>query len=272
MSFENVDTQGSAPTTSDPTIQDSNVAPSTTPTAPVAAPAQPQSTSTDGMVPSYRIRETREQVARQLSEQWQQREAAYSARMEAMQRQLQALVGVTPQGDPEVNAIRSQFAKLYPGLAQLEQRAQDIAGLLERGQDLNAQTEHYWTSYGRQTMDRLYSKAQEALGSPLSPQGKRALHAAFSGYVASDPEVMQRYTSDPTLVDEFMRDWTSSFIDPVRRAQAAAAQTQTAATARTFPQDSPSGAPQMSPAPKPASLDERAAMAWAHFSNPNRNG
>jgi hypothetical protein len=273
MSFENIDTSVS----NTPADASTSATPSpATPENPNAGlPATPNqapqmgapSTPNEGRVPSYRIRETREQVARQMQAQWQQREAEYQSRFDAMQKQLQALVGVTPQGDPEVEQIRQRFSQLYPGLSALEQRAQQLQELVSRSSDLEAQNQHYWTSYGRQTMDRLYSKAGEALGGQLNDSGKRALHAAFVGYIQSDPELTQRYTQDPSVVDEFVQMWQSSFIDPVRRTAAAGVQQATNPAQRILPQDAPSGMPQASPAPRLGNLDDRAAAAWASWTN-----
>lgn len=274
MSFDNIDTNVSntpadasvSATPSPATPENPNAAPTATPQgAPTGG--TPQGNPGEGMVPSYRLRETREQVTRQLQSQWQQREQDYQSRLDAMQRQLQALVGVTPQEDPQVDAVRQQFAKLYPGLSQLEERAKQLQDLVSRSQDLEAQNQHYWTSYGRQTMDRLYSKAGEALGGQLSDAGKRALHSAFVGYVQSDPELTQRYASDPTVVDEFVQLWQSNFIDPVRRTATATVQSQTNPAARVLPQDTPSGPPQATPAPRLNGLDERANAAWAAWTN-----
>lgn len=229
-------------------------------TAPVAAPT-PQP-SNEGMVPSYRIRETREAAIREANEQFARREAEYTARLEAVQRQLHAVVGVTPPADPEIAVVRDQFSKLYPGLSKIEERAEQLLGVLERSGDLEAQTNHYWQSYGRQTMGRLFERAQESLGTPLTEEGKRQLHAAFTGYVSSSPELTGRYANDPTLVDDFWKAFTSSFIDPSRRVASAAVVDRTGAP---LPSDTPSGAPRVSALPKLNNMDERAAQGWASY-------
>lgn len=240
-----------------------------TPAAPVAA-ATPQATPApgpttspgDGWVPSYRIRETREAALREAQESWAEREAAYQAHLQQIQSQLHALVGVAPPQNPEIDAVRQQFAQLYPGLAAMEDRAQDLMGILERAGDLESQNQHYWQSYGRQSMDRLFEHASQSLGAPLTDEGKRALHSAFVGYVSSSPETTARYANDPTLVQDFWKAFTSNFIDPARRVASA---TVTGRAAAALPQDTPSGAPQVPGAPKPANLDDRAAQGWALY-------
>ena len=248
--------------TPDTAISTPYVAPSTTPTATTPASIQ-QAPDGGAMVPSYRLREVRETALRDAQTQWAQREAAYAAQLEQVQNQLYALVGVTPQEDPNVAGIRQQFGQLYPGLSRLEERAADLLGVIERSADQETQQRHYWQSYGRQSMDRLYSLAEQTLGGNLSDDGRRALHASFLGYVSSSPDLTERYTSDPTLVDEFWRGFSSSLIDPVRRT--AAASMQQTAYPRYLPQDTPSGAPRTTPVPQPANLDERLTNAWAAY-------
>lgn len=244
-------------------------APAATPQAtPVAAtPATPQAPATgaapEGFVPSYRLRETREAAVREAQQQWATREAEIRGETERYKAQLHALVGATPSNqNPEVDAVRNQFSQLYPGLSKLEERAQQLQDMLERSGDLENQNAHYWQTYGRQTMDRLFSQAQESLGAPLTDEGKRQLHAAFTGFVQSSPELSSRYASDPSLVQEFWKQFTSSFIDPVRRTAAAAVVSRAPGA---LPQDTPGGAPRTSPVPALADMDERTAAAWTQY-------
>ena len=241
--------------------------------APVAATPQtgtPQAPATgapqgqEGWVPSYRLREAREAATRQAGEQYAQREAQQQARYAEMERKFNALAGITPPADPEVSQVRDQFGRLYPGLSKIEENADRLLGLMERAGDLESQNQHYWQTYGRQTVDRLFTSASTALGSPLSDEGKRALHSAFTGWVSSSPELTARYTNDPTIVDDFMRVFTSSFIDPARRAASAQVVDR---TGQLLPRDTPGGAPRATPAPTLQNLDERVAAGWAMFNH-----
>lgn len=234
---------------------------------PVATPPVTPGSATpipDGYVPSHRIRETREAAYRQARAEAAQEAAQYRAEAERYRAQLHSLVGVTPPANPEVETVRQQFAQLYPGLAKLESRYGDIEGFLAKAQDLETQNNHYWTSHGRQTMDRLFQHANEAYGAPLTDDGKRLLHSAFVGYIQSDPSIGERYANDPSLVDEFWRMYSSSFIDPARRA-ASATVAGRAAVGAALPQDTPSGALRPSPAPAHQSLDERMQAGWAQY-------
>lgn len=241
------------------------------PSAPAvpAAPATPQAVTpapTTGApedrsnwVPPHRLREARESTARQYQQQLAQREAELRAEAETYKRQLHSLVGVTPPQNPEVEQVRSQFASLYPGLAKMEEQAARLEQLLERSGDLESQNDHYWRSYGRQTVDKLFSKATESIGAPLSDEGKHLLHSAFVGWVQSTPERQDRYTNDPSIVEDFLKGFGSNFFDPIRRTATAGIPGRANVA---LPQDTPSGAPRVPGAPKPVDLDERVAMGW----------
>jgi hypothetical protein len=249
-------------------------APASTPAAPQspaasaqATPQAPASTSApDGFIPRYRYNEAsqRAEQAQAAVKQYETQMAQVKQELERYRSQVQALVGVTPQQNTEAEAIKSQFFQLFPWAKKLEERFGDFESLVDQTNDLKAQSDHYWTSYGKQTMDRLFSLADSSLGSPLTEEGKRQLHNSFVGFVQSSPELTARYANDPSIVEDFWKGFTSSFVDPARRASSANVQQRVGAVAR-LPQDSPSGAPQTTPAPKLNGLDERALAAWAEF-------
>lgn len=237
-------------------------APAVAATPPTAPAAPPTSGAPDGYVPSYRLRETREAVLREAQTAYAQREATHRAELDRIQTQLHALVGVQPPQNPQREAVRNQFGELYPGLSRLEARAQELEGLIERQGDLQAQNDHYWASYGRNTMDRLFSQAQESLGAPLTEEGKRQLHASFVGFVQSSPELTSRYSNDPSIVEDFWKQFTANFVEPARRIHAVA----TAGRAPgAIPQDLPGGAPRVGAAPTAQNLDERVAQGWQMY-------
>lgn len=265
MSDELVTSGGEGtPTPSPAAPAQPTAAPATAPAIP-SAPAAPATSGHEGMVPSYRLREAREAAERQAGERYAQREAAAQAKYADIERKFNALAGITPPPDPEIGQVRDQFGRLYPGLSKLEENAERLLQLAEKTGDLEAQNSHYWQSYGRQQVDRLYATAATALGAPLSEEGKRTLHASFTGWVSSSPELTQRYTSDPTIVDDFMKMFTSSFIDPARRAASATVMDR---TGQAIPRDTPGGVPRATPAPAFQSLDERVAAGWKQLNQP----
>lgn len=242
-----------------------------TPAAPaqsVATPQTPQSTATvddrANWVPPHRIRESREAGIREAQNQFAQREATIRAEAERYRTQVLALTGVTPPQNPEIQAVRDQFGNLYPGLSKLEEKAAQLEALLERAGDMNAQQDHYWQSYGRQTMDRVFDLAEKSLGSALSEEGKRQLHSSFIGFVQSSPELSARYANDPSIVTDFWNTFTNTFIEPARRV-ASATVAGRAAQVAGLPQDTPSGSVPTSKAPQFKSLDDRVNAGWAAY-------
>ena len=234
-----------------------------------ATGAVPGAPPQEGWVPSYRLREARESATRQAQTEFAQREAQLRAESDQYRQKLHALVGVTPPPDPKIDSVRQQFGQLYPGLSKIEERAEQIMSMLERAGDLESQSSHYWQTYGRQSMDRLFAHASESSGGPLTDEAKRVLHASFTGFVQSSPELTERYANDPTLVEDFWKVFSSSFVDPARRAVTATVAGR-AALGATIPQDTPGGVPRATPAPQHANLDERAANAWTQYQSTKR--
>ena len=248
-------------------------APTATPSAPVTPPqGGPQVPATGapgpGWVPSHRVRETREAAYREAQAHYEQQMQQIRQQYEQSQTQLRALVGVQPPQNPQVDLVRQQFSQLFPGLAQIEKRAAELEALVARAGDFEQQQSHYWQSYGRQTLDRLFSMAQETYGQPLNEEQKRGLHSGFLGFVQSSPEIAQRYETDPTLVEEYWKVFSSSFVDPARRAATA---TVVGRVPQGLPQDTPAGTPRPAPTPQPSGLDERAANAWAAYQHSQLN-
>lgn len=237
---------------------------------PSLAPAQgaPSPEDRHDWIPPHRWRE-REAAVKQAQADWAQREAAYQARMDQIQNQLHALVGVQPPQNPEVDAVRQQFGQLYPTLAKLEERGEDLMGLISEAENLKAGNQFLWDRHGAQTMDRVVEKTQAATGRPVSREMREQLHSLFLGYVQRDPERVDRYVKDPTLVDDFVKYVMSNLIDPFRM-QASAAVANRAATVTNLPQDAPSGALPTSTPQQKMDLDDRAAAGWAVYQQNKR--
>lgn len=241
-------------------------APSVAPTPiPAAAPiAAPEDRS--NWVPPHRLREIREASQRQ----WSEREANYQAQLEHYQNQVRALTGMQPPPNQEYEPIRQQFGQVFgDGAMRLFDKAEQIEQSLERMRELENAVNYIWKNHASQSLDRVFKSAEESLGSPLTPEGKQALHAAFSGWVQTVDPQGERYVNDPTLIDEFWKALSSTLVDPARRA---AAVNTVSRVPGALPQDTPGGgAPPVSPAPKLSGLDERANAAWAQFQH-SKNG
>jgi hypothetical protein len=246
--------------------------------APAAAPATPSASQppatggSDDRVPSYRIRETRDQVTRQLTDQFNAERAQLKREMEQYQAQVRALVGVNPpQAQTEEEAIRAQFNKLFPGLAKMESNQEVYERLAEQADQLRVTTENYWSNHGRQTMDTLFKQAETDLGAPLNQTAKGILHGSLVSWLQADPARAARYETDPSIVNDFWKEYQSSLIEPSRRSVAAGVAGRAAAVA-TLPQNPVSGGvPTSQPAALPKGLDDKANLAWARFQQ-IRNG
>lgn len=242
------------------------------PVAPATPQATPQAPATgaipEGYVPSYRLREAREAAERQMQERYAAQIEAARREAEQYKRQLHSLVGVQPPVNPEIETVRQQFAQLYPGLAKLEEKGEDILGVLDRMEELSRQSDLFWQDRGRSATDRLYSHAAKSLGvQELPDEAKRTLLNSFIGFVQSSPEMSARYENDPSIVEDFWKVFSSSFIDPVRRN---AATNVMGRVPSGIPQDTPSGAPRATPAPQMGSLDDRSSIAWQMYEQNRR--
>lgn len=269
-------TQGSSDTGPNSSQSAPAVATPSAPSAPTI-PAQSTQAPATGVpsedrlnwVPPHRIRESREAGYRQAQQEAAQQQAQLRQEAEQYRAQLHRLVGVGPQADPQVDAVRQQFAQLYPSLAAMEARGKDLMGLLDRAPDFDAVQQHHWGSYARQTMDRLYNLAAESSGTPLNDEGKQWLHSSFVGWINASPGRAQRYEQDPGIVENFWKEFTSNFADPLRRSAAATVQGR-AAQIQGLPQDTPGGAPRATPAPTGQSLDDRVLAGWNQYQQTNR--
>lgn len=253
-----------APATGESVAPAAPAAASSQAVTPPASASQPPAEDRSNWLPPYRAREIRESAAREAATRYQTEVGQVKAELERYRSQVQALVGVTPQQTSEADTIKKQFFEIFPWAKKLEEKFPDVENLLERGNDMNAQVDHYWTSYGNQTMDRLYKLAGDSLGAPLNDNGKHLLHTSFVGFLQSSPELTQRYASDPSIVEDFWKQYSSSFIDPVRRASSAGIAQRAGQVAR-LPQDTPAGVPQAGGAPKFGGLDDRVAAGWAEY-------
>lgn len=202
-------------------------------------------------VPPHRIREGTE------------RQAALQRELDLERSRVAALSGVQRPAAPEdaeTQAIRAQFEKLYPGLAKLNSQAEKLERLAELDpNDMTGAQEHYWTSLGQQTLNRVDAEAQELFGGgELTPFAKRTLHSAFAAFIQSDRELGQRYAAqDPKLVKDFFKEYQQGFLDPYRRQITTQAAPRNERV-RNLPRGGTSTAiPNGGPAPiKPADTDE----------------
>jgi hypothetical protein len=159
-----------------------------------------------------------------------------------------ALSGVKPPAepsDPEQEAIRSQFNKLYPGLAKLEAMADKLekAGNFDFDGIQNSQ-QQVWVAHGNQVLATLQEKVKAAYGgADLTPKALQRISRAFVSEVGDDADMRARYEAgDLSIIDEFVKDFTGGLLDPYRRSTAATAPAPGRFAARNLPRGGGSSA------------------------------
>lgn len=217
-------------------------------------------------VPPHRIREASTKAQR------------LEAELGLTKRQLAALTGVQPPAppeDPEVQQVREQFKRLYPGLAKLADLPGDkldrLMKLVEMDpKELSAPTEHYWTVMGHRTLNELFAEGAKVIGGELAPGAKRTLKAAFGAWLEEDENLQLRYAQqDPGLIADFFKDMQQGLFDPFRRKSTAPAN-QNAERIRRLPRQGGGGPVAGQPVPKPkpgdANFEESTHdNAWQKF-------
>lgn len=227
---------------------------STTPTAsPVPATPAP-SEDRSNWVPPHRLRETTSRYEQAI----QAERAKFAAERADMERKLQALAGVAPPQNTEVDNIRNQFKQVFPDLDEIGANAAAIKELLALKDELRASMEHQWAAHNKSAMDRLYKSAESTYGESLTDQAKRSLGSAFIGYLQSNPDAYERYQRDPAVAEEFWQEFSERFVAPARRQ---AVVSQAARIPTGLPLDTPSGAVPTSAPVKAATQDERLQQA-----------
>ena len=233
------------------------------------APQAPATGAAPDVEPSWlrgRLQETRQSASRERDQYWQSQanllQERYESQINQLRSQVQALAGVTPPDTSEAAQVREQFAKLFPEQVELGKRSEAINQMLERQSEMDQMIEQHWGLHAQRSVNQLYELAEASLGGPLAQEGKERLHAFLIGVIQTNPQMQERYLRDPNFITDVWKSFSSTFIDPVRRA------TTTAAVQRVpgnLPQDTPSGAPQATPPPKFNSLDERMAAGLALY-------
>jgi hypothetical protein len=195
------------------------------PSAPVvpSAPVAPQFSYKEdrsNWVPSHVVRDSTAKAEKQR--------AQFEAQLQFERERVAALSGVKIQSqpDPESDAVRAQFAKLYPGLAKMEAMAdkfEKIAGFDFDG--IKNSQEQVWVARGNQVLSTLADKVKAAYGgAELSPKALQRISSAFVSEVNDDADMRARYENgDMSIIEDFIKDYTSGILDPYRRSTSAAA-------------------------------------------------
>jgi hypothetical protein len=247
------------------------VTPPTTPTGTGATPPTPPSSGTSAAapaspptnngewIPRHRLNEVTDSARREIAKLRQQIES------------LQPKPAVAAP-DPQTEAIKQQFFKLFPAAEKLfGLQPEKLEQLLGAAPHWQAQTEHYWTNVGQNTLRQLEQSMHTVYGGPPDAKARRWFESAFIDWVNNDPEAQNRYiTQDPTLVADFWKQAETLMLDPIRRSAIAAEQRKADRRSRLPSPGVGTQALGKGPAAKPKDEDELHERAFEAFEAANR--
>lgn len=293
-------TSGAAPVSPSPVATPTGAAPASPTPSGAAAPTGAAPAGTGGPAPSTpgspavprRFEYTEDRSSwvppHRLNEITQQaRQAALEARR--YRAMLEAGTGVTlrqPENiDPRIADAREAFEQVFPGSGEFFTRAlprlMQLAQAMEQGNispemfqrlpDALSATDHQWRQHGRQVLNTVYSEMAKDYGvESLSPYQQRVLGTAFTDWLSQDVQLQERYANnDPNLVKEFLTEYRSGFVDPLRRSADAAtiARGRMTGALPAVPRTGGAPPPPASPAPVGDEVHDR---AWAAFAAANQ--
>ena len=161
------------------------------------------------------------QRERRARQEFEQRAKQYETDLAAERRRVQALAGVTPSSpeEAELQEVRQQFARVFPGLAKLtDQQIESLLQNASQAQTLQQTVQHHWESHGRSMLDSLTKEVSDAFGGELSERQVKSLSRAYIAEAESDPEFLARHErGDKALLKEFAKQWTDDWFEPARR-------------------------------------------------------
>lgn len=186
----------------------------TTPPPSGASPAAPSAPPNNGeWIPRHRLNEVTEQARREIA-RWRAEAERYRPQP------------TQPPPDPQAEAVKAQFFKLFPAAEKLFGLPPDrLEALIASGPHWQAQTEHYWTTVGQNYLRQLEQSMHSVYGGAPDVKARRWFESAFIDWVTNDPDAQSRYISqDPNLVSDFWKQAESLMLDPIRRSAIAAEQ------------------------------------------------
>lgn len=183
----------------------------------VVAGAQPdKNRDYDREIAGFKADLQRERKARQ---QYETDLAAAKAEAATNKQRIQALVGVNPKSDTEVEeeAIKARLQSLgYPALSKEDLDA--IRELRATQSNLQETTQHYWVQHGRQMVGGVVAEIEKELGGKLTERQAKRIAAEYAREAESNPEFLDRHEKgDKTLIAEFAKQLAEDWFEPARR-------------------------------------------------------
>lgn len=159
------------------------------------------------------------QKERKARQQYERDLAAAKAELEAERKRVQALAGVNPKSEQEVEeeAVRARLEALgYPRLT-----AEDLEAIRElRATQGNLQetTQHYWVQHGRQMVSGVVAEIEKELGGKLTERQQKRIAAEYAREAEANPDFLARHEKgDKTLIAEFAKQLSEDWFEPARR-------------------------------------------------------
>jgi hypothetical protein len=158
---------------------------------------------------------------RKARQEFEKRFKDHDAQLTERNRQIAALTGTkTPTADEaEIEEVRQQFAKLFPGLAKLDDKQiEKLLKVAESSDTLSETTKHYWDRHARTTTDQLIADVSELIGGELSARQKNACVAAYSFEIENNPELAEKFEQgDVEHLKQFAKDWAEDWLTAAQR-------------------------------------------------------
>jgi hypothetical protein len=179
--------------------------------------AQPEKTRDyDREIAGFKADLIKERKARQ---QYETDLAAARAESAAHQKRIQALVGVTPKSDTEVEeeAIKARLEALgYPSLSKEDLEAiREVRATKSR---LDETIDQSWKRHNHGVVVDLRETLEKELGGKLSDRQMTRVVAEYVREAESNPEFMDRHEKgDKTLIAEFTKQLSEDWFEPARR-------------------------------------------------------
>lgn len=218
MAETQVDTT-QTPGTATPT-PDTSAAPK--PDAQVSAPVSGGGTADGGehMVPSYRLREQREQLESRIAELQSQ----FDSYREEQESRVRAAFGMGERPDPRKERIKQELLGVIPELDTLMVLASKLGGV-EGVEKLINTREAFETSQresavnqGHLLFDQIDTLLNEAYGDKVPKLATQSAYSAFQTYLQIEPSAQTKFMrGDQSVVRDFWQAYTSGVLESHRK-------------------------------------------------------
>jgi hypothetical protein len=213
-----VDKNPDVSTTTDTKVGDTTTSGDATKKAAVTGTSPEKIRDYDREIAGFKADLIKERKARQ---QYETDLVAARAEVASERKRVQALAGVTPQSDQQVeeDAIKQRFAALYPHLADLTE--EDIKAIREQravAGNLQETTQLFWRRHNHQVTADLRETLEKELGGKLSDRQMARVISEYVREAENNPEFLDRHENgDKSAISEFAKQLIEDWFEPARR-------------------------------------------------------